>query len=278
MKDLFDDVSFNISKLVTGSYSTSFSAGIYLLNNRLRQPLYSIYAFVRCADEIVDSFHGYDKQKLLEEFRRETFLAIERGISTNPVLNSFQHSVWNYQIDHSLITTFLDSMEMDLEQHNYNREKFDKYILGSAEVVGLMCLHVFTEKDHILYENLKESAQKLGAAFQKVNFLRDMQSDYQVLGRTYFPHINFNSFSEDDKRSIENEIESDFAEALHGIRRLPPSSRLGVYIAYKYYRELLKKIKRLSASRVRTARIRVSNANKLYLMLQSYLEHQLKLV
>jgi len=278
MKNIFDNVSYRISKIITGTYSTSFSAGIFFLNKRLHQPLYSIYAFVRCADEIVDSFHGYDKQKLLEEFRRETFLSIERKISTNPVLNSFQHTVHRYNIDHALITTFLDSMEMDLQQHHYDRTKFDQYILGSAEVVGLMCLHVFTEGDKMLYEKLKAPAMKLGAAFQKVNFLRDMQADYNVLGRMYFPQINFNAFSEEDKRSIEAEIENDFAEAFEGIRRLPASSRLGVYIAYRYYRALLKKIKRLSAERVRVERIRVPNANKLALMLQSYIEHQLKLV
>lgn len=278
MKASFDNVSNQVCKLVTNTYSTSFSAGIFFLHKRIHRPLYSIYAYVRCADEIVDSFHGFDKALLFEQFRYETFQALDRGISTNPVINSFQDVVREYGIDHELITTFLNSMEMDLKPQDYDRESFNQYILGSAEVVGLMCLHVFTEGDKELYESLKPSAMRLGSAFQKVNFLRDMQADYRVLGRMYFPHISFESFTEQDKRIIESEIEEDFAEAYKGVRRLPASSRLGVYIAYRYYRALLKKIKRLSASRVQRERIRVHNADKFRLMLHSIVKHHLNLV
>jgi len=278
MKEIFDRVSAECSRIITTTYSTSFSAGIYFLDKRLHGPLYSIYAFVRCADEIVDSFEGFDKRSLLVDFRAQTFRAIDQRISTNPVLNSFQKAVHKYRIQLDLIETFLNSMEMDLMPHEYDRTKFDTYILGSAEVVGLMCLHVFTEGDRDLYDCLKGSAMKLGSAFQKVNFLRDMQADYKVLGRMYFPHVNFDLFSEEDKMAIENEIAIEFAEALEGIKQLPRSSRLGVYIAYKYYQALLKKIKRLSARRVKEERIRVRNEKKLQLMVHSYIEHQFNLL
>jgi phytoene/squalene synthetase len=278
MKALFDTVSADCSRIITRSYSTSFSAGIYFLNKRLHRPLYSIYAFVRSADEIVDSFEGYDKRRLLEEFREQTYRSLEDRISLNPVLNSFQQTVHEYGIRRELIDTFLKSMEMDLERRDYDRRDFDEYILGSAEVVGLMCLHVFTEGDQQLYERLKAPAMKLGAAFQKVNFLRDMQADYHLLGRMYFPHLNFDSFNEDDKAKIESEISSDFREAYEGIRQLPASSRLGVYIAYRYYQALLNKIRRLSARRVKEERIRVRNDKKLRLMVHSYIEHRLNLL
>lgn len=278
MKQIFDRISIRTSKLITRTYSTSFSAGIYFLNKRLHEPLYSIYAFVRLADEIVDSFEGYDKRLLLEQFRMDTQQALDRRISTNPVLNSFQNAVHSYNIEQELIDIFLNSMEMDLLQRDYDRRDFDEYILGSAEVVGLMCLRVFTENNDALYQQLKPFAMKLGAAFQKVNFLRDMQTDYQVLGRMYFPHINFDSFSEGDKRAIEREIHEDFKEALEGIRRLPSSSRLGVYIAYRYYQELLGKIKRLSAKRIKEERVRIPNEKKIELMIQSYVQHQLNML
>ncbi len=278
MKELFDRVSYGCSQMITKKYSTSFSAGIFFLNKRMHEPLYALYAFVRMADEIVDSFEGYDKKSLLENFRRDTALAITQKISLNPILNLFQKTVRVYHIDQELIDTFLNSMEMDLQQHEYDRNDFDQYILGSAEVVGLMCLRVFTENDDALYKKLKPSAMKLGAAFQKVNFLRDMQADYKVLGRMYFPHINFDSFSSADKSAIEKEIEDDFREALAGIKQLPASSRLGVYIAYRYYQALLKKIRRMSARKIKEARVRVRNEQKLGLMIQSYMQHRLNLI
>ncbi|MEO5673679.1 MAG: phytoene/squalene synthase family protein [Chitinophagales bacterium] len=278
MKEMFDGISYSCSKLITKTYSTSFAAGIFFLDKRLHRPLYSVYAFVRLADEIVDSFEGYDKKVLLERFRNDTAHAIASKISLNPVLNLFQKSVHTYKIDNDLIETFLNSMEMDLKQHDYSRYDFDQYILGSAEVVGLMCLRVFTENNDELYQHLKPMAMKLGAAFQKVNFLRDMQDDYKVLNRMYFPQINFNSFSEKDKAAIENEIRNDFSEALDGIKLLPPSSRLGVYIAYRYYKALLSKISRLSANRIKEERVRVGNDKKFRLMIHSCLQHHLNLI
>ena len=278
MKSLFDNVSVQCSKLTTHTYSTSFSLGIYFLKNKLRNPIYSIYGFVRFADEIVDSFEGYDKKRLLEKFKVETFEAIEYRISLNPILNSFQQVVHQYNISHDLIETFLKSMEMDLEKIDYTSEKYNEYILGSAEVVGLMCLHVFSEGNKNLYEELKPFAMKLGAAFQKINFLRDMKADYQILGRTYFPNVDMTRFSSSTKRKIENEIEQDFKEALIGIKKLPPSAKGGVYLAYVYYNSLFKKIKKVPAQKILSERIRISNGEKFGLMLNSMIQYKMNLL
>lgn len=278
MKSLFDTVSLQCSKLATRAYSTSFSLGIYFLKNRLRNPIYSIYGFVRFADEIVDSFDDYNKKLLLEKFKAETYEAIENRISLNPILNSFQHAVHQYNISHDLIETFLKSMEMDLEKITYSTVNYETYIFGSAEVVGLMCLHVFTEGNEKLYEDLKPYAMKLGAAFQKVNFLRDLKEDYHVLGRTYFPDIDMTNFSSDAKRKIENEIEKDFKEALTGIKKLPSSSRGGVYLAYVYYYTLFQKIKNAPAQKILNERIRISNGEKLGLMLNSMVQYKMNLL
>ncbi|MFI5128937.1 MAG: phytoene/squalene synthase family protein [Chitinophagales bacterium] len=278
MKSLFDNVSVECSKTTTLAYSTSFSLGIYFLNARLRNPVYSIYGFVRFADEIVDSFHDYDKRYLLEKFKADTFEAIENRISLNPILNAFQQAVHRYNISPDLIHTFLKSMEMDLERQDYSTVKYEEYILGSAEVVGLMCLHVFTEGNKKLYDDLEPYAMKLGAAFQKINFLRDIQADYLGLQRTYFPDVNMEQFTESEKQQIENEIESDFKEAVKGIKKLPPSSKRGVYLAYVYYRSLLKKIKRVPADRVLTERIRISNSSKIGLMINSIFQYKMNLL
>jgi phytoene synthase len=275
MKEKFDRLSGKCSKMATRLYSTSFSLGISFLSKELRQPVYAIYGFVRLADEIVDSFHGYDKTYLLEKFRRDCFEAIESGISLNPILNSFQQVVNDYQIDHSLIDLFLKSMEMDLMEKVYTVEKYDQYILGSAQVVGLMCLHVFTNGDRDAYEQLKGAAMKLGAAFQKVNFLRDIQADHRELNRTYFPGITLSSFEDDDKKIIGQQIELDFDGALEGIRRLPVSSRKGVYIAFVYYKKLFHKINRNTAAQVMSERIRISNSYKCWLMLDSLIRYKL---
>ena len=271
MKRLFDNVSVQCSRLTTRAYSTSFSAGIYFLRKDLRDPVYAIYGFVRFADEIVDSFEGFDKRYLLEKFKLDTYEAIEKGISLNPILNAFQHVVHKYGIDRELIETFLGSMEMDLEKTDYTRLHYDKYILGSAEVVGLMCLCVFTEGCKKQYDELKPFAMKLGAAFQKVNFLRDLKADFQELGRSYFPDVDLSGFSGDAKREIEAEIDRDFKEALIGIRRLPASSRGGVYLAYVYYYSLFKKIRSVPAQRIMQERIRISNGGKIRLMVNSML-------
>jgi len=271
MKALFDRVSAACSKLTTKAYSTSFSLGIRLLAGKYHAPIYGIYGFVRFADEIVDSFHEYPKAALLADFREQTYRAIKDRISLNPILNSFQQVVHQYHIEQELIDTFLDSMEMDLHQHFYTRSIYEKYILGSAEVVGLMCLKVFTDGNHTLYEQLKYPAMKLGAAFQKVNFLRDVRTDSQELGRHYFPQINLNNFSCQDKAAIEAEIDRDFNEALEGIKALPMSSRKGVYLAYAYYRVLFNKIRNLPPQKIMTERVRVANSHKIGIMLQTML-------
>lgn len=278
MKELFDDVSAECSKITTNKYSTSFSLGIKFLAKKFHNPIYGIYGFVRFADEIVDSFQGFDKEDLLDKFRNETYEAIDSGISLNPILNSFQFVARKYNIERDLIDTFLASMEMDLTKNYYERELYNQYILGSAEVVGLMCLKVFCEGDAKLYESLKYPAMKLGSAFQKVNFLRDLKADNEILGRNYFPGINFNSFKDGSKKKIQEEIEQDFAEALEGIRKLPHSSRAGVYLAYYYYTALFKKIKSLPAEKVLTERIRVSNPHKFGLMFNSMIKHQLNIL
>lgn len=278
MKNLFDQISFATSKLVTKKYSTSFSLGIHCLHNKFHQAIYSIYGFVRFADEIVDSFQDYDKRILLSEFKEETYKSIERKISLNPILNSFQQVVLDYKIEQELIDTFLRSMEMDLEKADHNLQSYNEYILGSAEVVGLMCLRVFAEGNNELYESLKPTAMKLGAAFQKVNFLRDLKEDYKTLGRVYFPKINLDQFTELEKKEIEIEIQSDFDEALKGIKKLPVSSRFGVYVAYVYYSALFAKIKTVSSAKIMQERIRIPNYKKISLLAGSYLKHSFGLL
>ena len=278
MKYLFDNLSVKVSKMTTKTYSTSFSLGIYFLNNRLRNPVYSIYGFVRLADEIVDSFEGFNQAYLLRKFKEETYEAIEAGISLNPVLNAFQQVVRQYKIDPALIETFLNSMEMDLEKVDYNCEKYNQYILGSAESVGLMCLYVFTEGDPDRYALLKPYAMKLGAAFQKVNFLRDMKDDYHILGRTYFPNVNMTQFDGPVKKEIEDEIDQDFKVALEGIKLLPVSSKGGVYLAYVYYTSLFNKIKKLPARQILNERIRITNSKKVGLMVYSLVQNKMRMV
>lgn len=278
MKQLFDDLSIGISKMTTKKYSTSFSYGIYFLSPTIRNSIYAIYGFVRVADEIVDSFEGFDKKRLMKRFRKETFDAVDQGISTNPILNAFQQVVNKYDVDLRLIDSFLNSMEMDLEDVEYTRDKFELYILGSAEVVGLMCLSVFCQGNKAQYLELKPYAMKLGAAFQKVNFLRDLKHDYETLGRNYFPSVNFKAFTSEDKRIIEQEIEEDFREALVGIKKLPSNCRCGVYLAYVYYKSLFKKIKRLPPSRILTERVRINNTHKLGLMVNSMVQYKLNFI
>jgi 15-cis-phytoene synthase len=278
MKLLFDHVSSEVSKLTTRTYSTSFSWGIYFLSFRLRKSIYAIYGFVRLADEIVDSFHGYDKTYLLNKLKQDTYEALDHKISCNPILNSFQEVVHQYQIDRGLIDTFLLSMEMDLTQIKYDTSKYEEYILGSAEVVGLMCLHVFTEGNKQQFETLKPFAMKLGAAFQKVNFLRDMKQDYQELGRVYFPGINWEAFNSNVKKQIESDIEKDFKVALEGIKLLPASSRKGVYLAFVYYKSLFRRIRRLRFDQVMEQRVRISNGQKLGLMVNSLVEYKMKMI
>jgi len=278
MKELFDSVSAMCSKITTRSYSTSFSLGIKLLAKRLRQPVYAIYGFVRLADEIVDSFHDYDKAKLLEKFRSETYEAIEAGISLNPILNSFQHAVKKYNISRELVDTFLDSMEMDLEQHFYTRKLYEKYIYGSAEAVGLMCLKVFCEGNEQLFNTLKEPAMKLGSAFQKINFLRDIKTDNEQLGRVYFPGVDLKNFTGADKRLIEMEIEAELKVALQGIKQLPIGARKGVYLAYHYYLVLFRKIENSSPVTIFSTRIRVNNVKKVGLLFNCMIRQQLNIL
>ncbi|MCX2480661.1 phytoene/squalene synthase family protein [Pedobacter sp. MC2016-15] len=278
MKELFDQISIASSTIVTKTYSTSFSLGIRCLNKKFHNAIYSIYGFVRLADEIVDSFHGYDKQELLADFKTGTYRAIEQGISLNPILNSFQQVVNDYGIERELTDCFLASMEMDLDQTAHCEDSYETYILGSAEVVGLMCLRVFTENNRELYQQLKPAAMKLGAAFQKVNFLRDLKNDYEVLGRVYFPQVDLSVFSEKEKKEIEQDIEADFVAALAGIKELPRSSRFGVYVAYIYYKSLFNKIKSVSSVNVMSERIRIPNAKKLGLLAGSYVKHSFGMI
>ena len=278
MKQLFDELSRECSRITTKKYSTSFSLGIWFLDKRIRGPVYSIYGYVRLADEIVDSFHGYDKRRLLSTFRNETIEAIENKISFNPILNAFQEVVHRYRIPWDLIDSFLQSMESDLEKQTYDESSYRQYIFGSAEVVGLMCLCVFADGNPSAYESLKPHAMKLGAAFQKVNFLRDAKADNLELGRTYFPNVDLANFSEADKILIEKEIEADFAHGLKGILRLPETSRKGVYLAYYYYYMLFKKIKQLPPHRVLHQRIRIPDYEKLFLLIISPLKLKLDLI
>jgi phytoene/squalene synthetase len=278
MKQLFDTVSHEMSTLTTKRYSTSFSLGIKMLNIELQQPIYSIYGFVRFADEIVDSFHGYDKAWLLDDFRKQTYQAITDGISLNPILNSFQWAVNTYEIPLALIETFLESMKMDLNKESYNEEQYKKYILGSAEVVGLMCLKVFVNGDQAEYLRLKPAAMKLGSAFQKINFLRDLNDDYKHLGRVYFPGIDMNEFNATAKNDIERDIEADFHAGYLGILELPKKARFGVYLAYIYYYKLFTKIKNTPAKVILTERVRIPNNRKVGLLLSSYVRHNLNML
>lgn len=272
--DLYNNTCSECSRLITNRYSTSFSLGIRLFHRRFRGPIYAIYGFVRFADEIVDTFHQYPKQELLDRFRTDTYQAIETGISLNPVLQSFQLVVRQFGIERELIDAFLKSMEMDLHQQAYDPEGYNEYIYGSAEVVGLMCLRVFCEGDTEQYERLKMPARRLGAAFQKINFLRDIQSDYDERGRVYFPGVDFRYFDNEAKRAIEADIADDFSAALDGIRQLPDGARFGVYLAYKYYTQLFAKIRRAPAQRVAQERFRVSDKRKVYLLFSSALRHR----
>ncbi|MCE2681584.1 MAG: phytoene/squalene synthase family protein [Flavobacteriia bacterium] len=278
MKTLFDSVSHEMSQLTTKRYSTSFSLGISFLHKDLHKPIYAIYGFVRFADEIVDSFHDFDKEALLADFKQQTYASIEQGISLNPILNSFQWVVNAYQIPHELIETFLQSMEMDLDKKAYDSSKYEQYILGSAEVVGLMCLKVFVNGDEAEYNRLKPAAMKLGSAFQKINFLRDLKADYQELGRTYFPGIDLNEFNATVKKEIEADIEIDFQLGYEGIKQLPKNARFGVYMAYIYYYKLFKKIKTTTADTILNERVRIPNNKKYRLFLTSYLRHNLNLL
>lgn len=275
MKKLFDKYSQEASVAVTKKYSTSFYKGVSFLDKKIRNDIHAVYGFVRFADEIVDSFHGFEKETLLAEFKADTFKAIERKISLNPILNSFQQTVNLYQIDHELILSFFHSMEMDLNPLKYDNEKYDEYIFGSAEVVGLMCLKVFVFGKEDEYQKLKPFAKKLGSAFQKINFLRDLKDDMGDLGRLYFPGIGENGISNEDKLRIELEIENEFKEALIGIRMLPKSSRLGVYVSYVYYTKLLSKIKKKTIHDLMSERIRISNEKKMILLFKSYVRHSL---
>lgn len=275
MKKLFDELSYKISKQTTKQYSTSFSLGILALSPKIRNSIYAIYGYVRLADEIVDSFHGFDRTTLLARFREQTNQALEEKISLNPILQAFQETIHRYEIDVQLINQFLKSMEMDLQKIDYDSELYKEYILGSAEVVGLMCLHIFVDGNKEKYNQLKPSAMKLGSAFQKVNFLRDMKDDYQILGRTYFPNVDISYFDNVVKSQIENEIYTEFKEALEGIKKLPNSSRFGVYLAYRYYISLFRKIKKTSANKIINQRIRISNGRKFSLMMSSYVQYKM---
>lgn len=278
MKQLFDELSYSVSKITTQKYSTSFSLGILALKPSIRNAIYAIYGFVRLADEIVDSFHEYDKEKLLNRLKIETQHALEEKISLNPILQSFQETVHKYEIDTVLIEQFINSMEMDLQKIDYNSELYDEYIFGSAEVVGLMCLQVFTEGNKEKFEELKPYAMKLGSAFQKINFLRDLKDDYQILGRTYFPNVDMAVFDNHIKCQIEKEIEEEFKEALIGIKKLPNSSMFGVYLAYKYYISLFRKIKRKTSSEILNNRVRVSNPQKIFVAFKSYVRYKIAMM
>lgn len=278
MKDLFDIVSLKCSREVTQTYSTSFSLATRMLGPSIRQDIHNVYGFVRFADEIVDSFHDYDKESLFNRFENELNQSLEERISLNPILNSFQSTVHKYNIDRTLIQTFMDSMRQDLTKSVYTTvEEFNDYIYGSADVVGLMCLQVFVKGDAEKYIKLKDAAMNLGSAFQKVNFLRDIKDDEEILSRTYFPNIDLNTLDEISKNKIITEIEENFNTAYNGILRLPHDARLGVFVAYKYYRRLLKKLQQTPASEIRSSRIRVPNYEKFGLLTGSYLKYQLNL-
>jgi phytoene synthase len=279
MKSLFDNVSHECSKIVTTSYSTSFSMATKMLSKTIRQDIYNIYGFVRFADEIVDTFHDYDKEKLFNNFSEELEKALDMKISLNPILNSFQETYHKYGINKNMVDAFMKSMRLDLHKQNYlTDEEYKNYIYGSADVVGLMCLKVFVKGNQEEYDELKSSAMSLGSAFQKVNFLRDLKADFEGLSRTYFPNTDLNKLDESSKKAIIEDIEEDFRKGLIGIKQLPLEARFGVFMAYRYYNKLLEKLKKTPALEIKSARIRVPNYRKVELLTRSYVKYQLNLL
>ncbi len=279
MKKIFDEVSNDCSKIVTKTYSTSFSLATKMLSKSIRQHIYNIYGFVRFADEIVDSFHDYDKEVLFEDFYTDLEKSIKNKIHLNPILNSFQATYHKFNIDKDLVDSFMSSMEKDLHKKKYmTNQEYEEYIYGSADVVGLMCLKVFVNGDSEKYEELKSFAMSLGSAFQKVNFLRDLKDDFEILNRTYFPETDLNELNEESKIKIINEIEADFKEGLNGIKKLPIEAKFGVFMAYRYYSQLLKKLKKTPALEIKNTRIRVPNYKKFELLTRSYVKYQLNLL
>ncbi|MCI2227939.1 phytoene/squalene synthase family protein [Polaribacter sp. MSW13] len=280
MKELFDSVSNDCSKLVTKKYSTSFSLAVNMLSPKIRTDIYNIYGFVRFADEIVDTFHDYNKEELMQHFERDYYLSKKHGISLNPILNSFQQTVNRYKIPDEMVQAFLKSMKADLYKAEYQtKEEYDAYIYGSADVVGLMCLKVFVDGDEKRYEELKNAAMRLGSAFQKVNFLRDLKDDFEVLNRSYFPNINLGELDAVSKQLIIDEIEGDFDFAYkNGILKLPVEAKFGVYMAYRYYKRLLKKLKKVPSEKIMDTRIRISNPMKINLLARSYVKYKLNII
>ena len=279
MKSLFDTVSYNSSKLVTKTYSTSFSLATKMLYRSIRGDIYNIYGFVRFADEIVDSFHDYNKEELFNRFSEDLELSLKNKISLNPILNSFQHTFHKYDIDKVLVDAFMKSMQLDLHKTDYlTEEEYNAYIYGSADVVGLMCLKVFVNGDDLKYNELKDTAMALGSAFQKVNFLRDLKADFEGLDRTYFPNTDLKNLDESSKQVIIEDIEADFKKGLSGIKKLPVEAKFGVFMAYRYYSQLLKKLKKTPALKIKDSRIRVSNPKKIELLMRSYVKYQLNLI
>ena len=279
VKSIFDSISRRCSKEITESYSTSFSLATRMLSSEIRQDIYNIYGFVRLADEIVDSFHDYDKMALLDRFEDDLSYSLQEKISTNPVLNAFQETVHRYGIDREFIDAFMQSMRWDLSKKVYQTdEEYKRYIYGSADVVGLMCLRVFVKGDHKLFDELKSSAMALGSAFQKVNFLRDLKNDYEQLERSYFPGVNFRDLDEVSKQKIIAEIEADFQKGLSGIFKLPDAAKFGVYTAYKYYLRLLKKLKRVPSVEIKNKRIRVANIQKVDVLARSYVRYRFNIL
>ena len=279
MKSIFDNVSKECSKSVTNAYSTSFSLATKMLSTNIRQDIYNIYGFVRFADEIVDTFHDYNKEKLFNNFERDLEAALEDKISLNPILNSFQETYHNYGIDKHMVDSFMNSMRLDLHKTDYlTHDEYKNYIYGSADVVGLMCLKVFVKGDNKKYDDLKDSAMSLGSAFQKVNFLRDLKADFEGLNRTYFPDTDLNQLDEISKKAIIDDIEADFERGLEGIKRLPIEAKFGVFMAYRYYSKLLEKLKKTPALQIKSTRIRVANYKKIELLTRSYVKYQLNLL
>jgi 15-cis-phytoene synthase len=279
MKSLFDTISFKASKLVTNEYSTSFSLATKMLGKSIQQDIYNIYGFVRFADEIVDSFHGFQQEALFIDFERQLYDSLENKISLNPILNSFQNTFHKYNLSIAHVEAFMKSMRADLQKKKYTTIKeYEEYIFGSADVVGLMCLQVFVKGDAEKFELLKAPAMKLGSAFQKVNFLRDLKEDYDELGRTYFPNTNLEDLNEDSKKALINEIELDFDNAYRGLIKLPEEAKFGVFVAYRYYKQLLKKISKTPAEDIKNTRIRVADFKKMELLTRSYVKYQLNLL
>ena len=279
MKAIFDDISYTTAKNVTNAYSTSFSLATKMLGQSIRQDIYNIYGFVRFADEIVDTFHDYDKEKLFDNFEEQLYKALDQKISLNPILNAFQHTFHKHQLSRENVASFMKSMKLDLHKQNYSTKKeYDAYIYGSADVVGLMCLKVFVKGDLEMFELLKEAAMKLGSAFQKVNFLRDLKEDFENLNRTYFPNTNLSALDELSKSAIIAEIEDDFEQGYEGILRLPIDAKFGVFTAYRYYKQLLLKIKNTPAVEIKSTRIRISNPKKIELLTRSYVKYQLNML